>query len=107
MDLVHQIILRRQCVVKPRNNLKYFYSQPMDMDYFEEATDTLLNKQSVMSDKGVGVAGISKGGEIALAMASCLPKNKIGSVAVMNTVMNFGLVPVTHKGQTVCKGRKL
>ena len=38
-----------------------FFSQPVDLDYFEEAVDFILSLKEVDSSKGVGVCGISKG----------------------------------------------
>ncbi|XP_077139212.1 acyl-coenzyme A amino acid N-acyltransferase 1-like isoform X2 [Ranitomeya variabilis] len=45
----------------------------LDLTYFEEAVQFLCNHPEVSGD-GVGVIGICKGGEIALAMASFLPQ---------------------------------
>ncbi|NXP17835.1 ACNT2 acyltransferase, partial [Scytalopus superciliaris] len=45
----------------------------LDLEYFEEATDRLLRHPKVRGP-GVGVVGVSKGAEVALAMASFLPR---------------------------------
>ncbi len=76
----------------------------MDMVYFEEAADYLLQRPDIKSDQGVGFAGISKGGEIALAIASCVPETKISAIAALNTVINFGSIPVYYRGEKVCDG---
>ncbi|XP_069602541.1 acyl-coenzyme A amino acid N-acyltransferase 1-like isoform X2 [Ranitomeya imitator] len=60
--------------------LAYFYYDDLplflsevDLKYFEEAAQFLCNHPKVSGD-GVGVIGICKGAEIALAMASFLPQ---------------------------------
>ncbi|NXC36507.1 ACNT2 acyltransferase, partial [Campylorhamphus procurvoides] len=45
----------------------------LDLEYFEEAADLLLKHPKVRGP-GLGVVGVSKGGETALAMASFLPQ---------------------------------
>ncbi|XP_010013950.1 PREDICTED: LOW QUALITY PROTEIN: acyl-coenzyme A amino acid N-acyltransferase 2-like [Nestor notabilis] len=45
----------------------------LDMEYFEEATTVLLQHPKVQGP-GLGVIGISKGAEVALAMATFLPQ---------------------------------
>ncbi len=75
------------------------------MDYLEEALDVLIKRKAIKSDKGLGLSGISKGGEISLAMMAYLPEDKIGAVAIMNSVMNLGVIPAVYKGKTVCEGR--
>jgi cephalosporin-C deacetylase-like acetyl esterase len=79
------------------------YREPLDIGYFEEALDLLIANPHIDSKNGIGICGISKGGEVSLAMAACLPESKIGPVAVMNTVMNFGIVPAVYKGQIICQ----
>ena len=76
----------------------------MDLDYFEEAVDYLLSRDDVDSSKGVGVCGISKGGEIAYLMSAFMGK-KISAIAVMNSIINCGLVSAVHKGKTVVPGK--
>ncbi len=75
------------------------------MDYFEEAVDYLLSRDDVDSSKGVGVCGISKGGEIAYLMSAFMDK-KVSAIAVMNSIINCGLVPAVYKGKTVVPGIK-
>ena len=40
----------------------------MDMVYFEEALDFLIDHPQIESEKGIGVCGISKGAEFGLCM---------------------------------------
>ena len=42
------------------------------MEYFEEALDILLSHESIKSDNGIGVIGISRSAEIALLMGTYL-----------------------------------
>jgi cephalosporin-C deacetylase-like acetyl esterase len=44
----------------------------MEVDYFEEAVDFLSSLPEVDASDGVGVCGISKGGEIAFLMSAFL-----------------------------------
>ena len=74
------------------------------MAYFEEAVDFLMDHPMVTSVKGIGVCAISKGAEIALCMASALPSSKIGAVGLLNTICNFGVVPVHYHGELFCEG---
>ena len=39
-----------------------------DLDYFEEAVDFLYSHESICSEKGIGVVGISKSAEIGKAI---------------------------------------
>ena len=57
----------------------------------------------VAPHKKVCTNSLTKGGEIALLMASFF-EGKIARVAVMNTAFNLGLVPAVYKGQTVVPG---
>ncbi|KAG8454823.1 hypothetical protein GDO86_001153 [Hymenochirus boettgeri] len=66
----------------------------LDLEYFEEAAEYLLNNPKVSND-GVGVVGLSKGAEVALAMASYLPQVKAtiwinGTNAVNGTTLTYG-----------------
>ncbi|XP_066268534.1 bile acid-CoA:amino acid N-acyltransferase-like [Branchiostoma lanceolatum] len=65
----------------------------IDLDYFEEATDWLLRQPSVLGP-GVGALGISKGGEIALAMAVHLDK----SIARMKAHGKTNFTRLTYEG---------
>ena len=78
----------------------------MSIDYCEEAVDYLISNPKIIGHKGVGVAGISKGGELALCMAAFL-EQKVGAAAIMNSVYNCGLTPATYKGKTVVDGKKI
>nr|XP_048305088.1 acyl-coenzyme A thioesterase 1 [Myodes glareolus] len=77
--------------------------EAMRMEYFEEAVDYLLSHPEVKGP-GIGILGISKGGELGLAMASFLKGIKAavfinGSmVAVGNTISykDETIPPVSH-----------
>ncbi|XP_076407157.1 acyl-coenzyme A thioesterase 1 isoform X2 [Peromyscus maniculatus bairdii] len=65
----------------------------MHMEYFEEAVNYLLSHPEIKGP-GVGVLGISKGGELGLAMASFLKGIKAaviinGSVAAVGNTINY------------------
>ncbi|XP_076053242.1 acyl-coenzyme A thioesterase 5-like isoform X4 [Oratosquilla oratoria] len=49
--------------------------EEFDIAYFEEAVDFLLKHEKVMKS-GVGTIGVSKGGDLALSMATYIPKVK-------------------------------
>ena len=73
------------------------------MAYFEEALDYLICMDAIQSDKGIGVCGLSKGGEVALAMGATISPDKLGAIATMNTPLGFfGVEKVTYKGLKVC-----
>ena len=79
----------------------------MELSYFEDAVDYLIDLHPlVKSDKGIGVCAISKGGEIALCMASAFPSHKIGAVAVMCSLVSVGMVPMYYHGKLYCDGKK-
>ncbi|KAG9488333.1 acyl-coenzyme A amino acid N-acyltransferase 1-like [Eleutherodactylus coqui] len=61
----------------------------IDLKYFEEAANFLTNHPKV-SRAGVGVVGVSKGAEIALAMACFMPQ-------VMGTVCINGTAAITEQ----------
>lgn len=84
------------------NSSHSFSRQPLEMDYFEEAIDFLLDHPKVERSKGVGVCGISKGAEACLAMASTISESKLGAVAVLNTIIYHGVMPVHYKSKLVC-----
>lgn len=44
----------------------------VELDYFEEAVDYLLEHKDIQSDCGIGVVGISKAAEVALLMGTYL-----------------------------------
>ena len=62
----------------------------LEMEYFEKAVKFLRNHASVDGAKGVGVIGVCKGGQIALAMADCLDGIKcvIASNCALNAIHN-------------------
>ncbi|XP_076053239.1 acyl-coenzyme A thioesterase 1-like isoform X2 [Oratosquilla oratoria] len=62
--------------------------EEFDIAYFEEAVDFLLKHEKIF-DSGVGVLGTSKGGDLALSMASFIPQVKAtvvinGCIAALN-----------------------
>ena len=77
----------------------------MDIAYFEEAVDYLMDLDVIKSDKGIGVCGISKGAEVCLAMASSLPKSKLGAIVCLNALLSYSMVDVMYKGSKVCDGK--
>ena len=77
-------------------------SEPMNIVYFEEAIDYLIQQKTIKSDKGIGVCGISKGAEVSLAMAAALPSNKLGAVAVLNALVSYSMVDVFYKKTKLC-----
>jgi len=54
----------------------------LNIEYFEEAIDIIRAREDIAND-GVGLLGISKGGDIALSMAAFLP-HKIKAIVPMN-----------------------
>ena len=54
----------------------------LEMEYFENAVDFMKSHANVNSDRGIGVVGVCKGGQIALAMADCL--SDINCVVAIN-----------------------
>ena len=85
--------------------LLLYFSASLDLDYFEEAVDLLLERDEVQKDKGLGLIGISKSGDIVLEMAAYLPCNKIKAVVAMNCMPNALVTDVDYKGKRVlsCK----
>ena len=83
------------------------FSEPLNLDYFEEAVDYMLNLPQVDKDHGVALSGLSKAGEIVLTMASFLPNEKLSGVIIMNSVMNYFVQNVNYKGEEVLKGKYL
>ena len=65
----------------------------------------MMNHPKIDASKGIGLSGVSKGGDLALSMASFLPQNKIGPVVLLNSVINNIAVPLTYKGQETLKGK--
>ncbi|XP_053550349.1 bile acid-CoA:amino acid N-acyltransferase [Bombina bombina] len=73
----------------------------LDLEYFEEATELLLRHPKVAGPK-VGVVAVSKGAEIALTMASCLPQ--IGATVSINGSCNAYGGTFYYKGNIILKG---
>lgn len=77
----------------------------MNLNYFEDAVDLVMSFKKVNASKGVGVVGISKGAEAVLSMGTFLPKEKIGAIAVMNSLLYHGVMPVVYNSKQVCEGK--
>ncbi|XP_062433026.1 bile acid-CoA:amino acid N-acyltransferase [Rhea pennata] len=67
----------------------------LDLEYFEEAADLLLRHPKVRGP-GLGVIGVSKGAEVALAMATFLPQ-VVATVWINGTASLHG-TPLLYKG---------
>ena len=78
----------------------------MEMEYFEEALDFLIDHPKVISEKGIGVYGISKGSEICLAMAATIPSSKIGAIVAVNGTVYSSMIPLYYKDKLICEGKK-
>ena len=89
-------------------NIRYlsFDSEPIELDYFEKALDFLISQSKVDSKNGIGISGASKGGELALSMASILPQSKIGAVLVQNAIMVNSVTPLIYKKETILSGKQ-
>ena len=64
-----------------------------------------MNHPKIDASKGIGLSGVSKGGDLALSMASFLPQQKIGPVILLNSVINNIAVPLTYKDQEILNGK--
>lgn len=69
--------------------------EEVDLDYFMEAIEWLVS-QSCVRDNGIGVIGVSKGGEIALQMAYYSPKVK--AVVSINGLPFLTTTPLYYRG---------
>ena len=87
--------------------LPQYYRHPLDLDYFEEAVDFMLNLPQVDTKHGVALSGLSKAGEIVLSMAAFLPNEKLSGVIIMNSVMNYFVQDVIYKGEKVLSGKSI
>ncbi|KAI8511622.1 myristoyl-CoA hydrolase [Branchiostoma belcheri] len=67
----------------------------IDLDYFEEAADWLLSVPNVQSH-GVGILSTSKGGEIALSMASHMG-NKVAAAVAIGSYTAITGAPLPYK----------
>ena len=83
------------------------FSEPLNLEYFEDAVDYMLNLPQVDKDYGVALSGLSKAGEIVLTMASFIPNEKLSGVIIMNSVMNYFIQNVNYKGEEVLTGKYL
>ena len=74
-----------------------------DLDYFEEAVDFLCSHESIRSDKGIGVVGISKSAEMAMLMGTYFD-DKVSAVVSMNG-MPLLTGSYKYKGKDLLKGK--
>jgi len=58
----------------------------LDMSYFREAVEYLCDREEVYSENGVGVMGVSKGGDVVLNMALNIPQ--VTAVVPINTCIS-------------------
>ena len=77
----------------------------MEIFYFEEAIDFLLDHPQIETKKGIGVCGISKGASIALAMAATISGSKLGAVAAINGPIYSTMVSMNYKGKLLCEAK--
>ena len=82
-----------------------FCSEPIKLDYFEQAVDYLSSHPKINSRQGIGIFGVSKGGELALAMAAFLPSNKIRAVIVISTLIQNSYISIAYQNQMVIPGK--
>ena len=75
------------------------------MEYFEGALDYLLDHPKIYSQNGIGITGVSKGGESAMAMGAFLPKSKIGALEVLVAPLQYIGAKLTYKNETVLNGK--
>ncbi|XP_012576760.1 PREDICTED: bile acid-CoA:amino acid N-acyltransferase [Condylura cristata] len=68
----------------------------LDLDYFEEATDFLVSHPKVQGP-GIGVIGVSKGAEVALAM-TCFLKQVVATICI-NGPTWVSETPHKYRGQ--------
>ncbi len=78
---------------------KQLYAQPLDMSYFEEAINYVTGLPETDSS-GVGLWGISKGGEVCLSMCAFFP-DQIKAVTLTNCMLRALGIPVIYKDQTI------
>ncbi|XP_040297135.1 acyl-coenzyme A amino acid N-acyltransferase 1-like [Bufo bufo] len=75
--------------------------QKLHLEYFEEAVDLLLKHPKVSKTK-VGVLGVSKGAEVALVLASYLPR--VGATVSINGTCYVYGGSIYHEGKVIIKG---
>ena len=80
--------------------------QDIDVDYFEEAIDLATSMDEVRTEGGVGLWGISKGGEVCLGLSALLGE-KIGAAVIVNCVMKPVGVGFSYRGAQVLKPQAL
>ncbi len=80
--------------------------QDIDVGYFEEAIDLATSMDEVRTEGGVGLWGISKGGEVCLGLSALLGE-KIGAAVIVNCVMKPVGVGFSYRGAQVLKPQAL
>jgi cephalosporin-C deacetylase-like acetyl esterase len=63
-----------------------------------------MSVEEVQKGRGIGLMGISKGGDIALTMAAFLPRNKIAATVAINCMANSLVSDVVYKGKKILSG---
>ena len=82
-----------------------FFRDPTQLEYFEGALDYLLDHPKICSKNGIGITGVSKGGENAMAMGAFLPESKIGALEVLVAPLQYIGAKLTYKNETVLNGK--
>ena len=75
------------------------------MEYFEGALDYLLDHPKICSQNGIGITGVSKGGENAMAMGAFLPESKIAALEILVAPLQYIGAKLTYKNETVLNGK--
>ncbi len=85
---------------------RHLFGQPIDVTYFEEAIDLVRSMDEVREDMGVGMWGISKGGEVTLASCALLG-DKIRSAVAVNSIMKPFMVDFTYGDKETIKAKSI
>ena len=72
----------------------------MDVEYFEEAIDMLLERVPRVDPDRVGMFGFSKGGDLTLSCAAFIG-HKVKAAALLNSSVGSIMYPTTYKDRTV------
>ena len=70
------------------------------VEYFERAIE-LLQGQECVQDGGLGLLGLSKGGDLSLSCASFLPQSKVRAVATVNGFISSAGGITTYGDSTI------
>ena len=75
------------------------------MEYFEGALDYMLDHPKICSKNGIGITGVSKGGENAMAMGAFLRESKIAALEILVAPLQYIGAKLTYKNETVLDGK--